>query len=290
MNNCFVKKLNLSVNDADLLKRGEFRFSGMNTSGAVGTFNISPVIGKSVECRVLGNNSIKFSANNERTITFGGNTNVNTTAEADIAITYDGLAKINNPGIAPINIDALKYCQSLVELVGRNMIGDLSSLSDTILENLTLSSSGVLFTKQVTGELSGLPTTLTTIWFDDASKCDFKVSDMARFASINYFVIRRATISGSISSLVFTSNSISQVRFDTCNLEGSISTFANANPQIKSIRLSNNQSLTGNVSELTANNNITEFEVYNTGFVGTAAQIKAKFPNASVTDASGGTA
>ena len=265
MRNCLVTKLNASVDNADLIKPNEIRLYGMNSSAVLnGVVVVTSYLSNLL--RILGDNNAKFANNNQKELTIeSASVEINTTAETDVAMEYSKVVKIESQSNYNLNLDDLKGCSNLILITARRCSGNIKNLSGMQYLN-TLSLSNTYSANYVTGDISELTKSVK-----------------------NVIIENPVNLGGDISQLVGTS--INYIRItDTSNITGSIATFTNGNSSLTVVRFNSCSGMSGNVSDLVANNSITIFEVNGTQFVGTAAQIKEKFPNASVIDANGDTA
>ena len=251
MNNCLVTKLKAAVDNADLLKMGEFRFRafGSSTPLRVRTF---PKEGETLTLTIIDGGL--FYNNNSKTIevTTANAGSIRITEESVISVmekyniaslgeTYYG----NGASAKSLNLDDLKFVEGMTCVsIGQNTdsTGSIKSLvnsADTLLY-LELGGSGIDYS------LIALPNLIfCSLW---PTKTAININELiAKCPSIE-------TIYG--------------------NYTGDVSAF-NGKTSLKVVDFRDNHTLAGNISVFAGNSGMTELRVNNTEVRGRLSSILA---------------
>ena len=284
MGKCLVTKLNGAVDNSNLLKIGEFRIkiiSAPNPSKL--TQGMELQFTEPTEVSIVGDGYFtdeNLSANygkvktitNERFFISNGNYELSIKNKYKVSLISAinrSVSGNNNGAYKSINIDRLKYSNSLTWIDMSTVEGDISAFKNA-LSLVFIGLSGT----NVTGDISAFTnnTALRNIFFENTNI----TGDISAFTNNTALTILRlngTNVTGDISA--FTNNTaLTALNLSGTNVTGDISAFTN-NTALTDLSL-NNTNVTGDISAF-RNCPLKEIRVDNVGnLTGDIARLPAK--------------
>lgn len=218
MKNCLVTKLKGSVNNDSLEKLGKIRVLFSNTVNGERVPII--VVGSYIDANVATNlgaagTPIDTSAGQQVTVTTAGNYEIDVLDKYSVT-TFRILEILNNTNIIreQINLSNFKYCTSLTRIEGKR--------------------TGTI--DYFVGEISDLPTSVTTIDFTGSSRISGQVKDINRLTALTSLRIGNVQgITGDISELNV-NNTIELLNIQSCmNITGDTATLGAKLPALTDV-------------------------------------------------------
>lgn len=280
MGKCLVTKLNGVVDNSNLLKIGELRIkivSAPNPSKF--TQGMSLKFTEPTEVSIVGDGYFtdeNLSANygkvktitSERFFISNGNYDLSIKNKYKVSFISTINKDVSGNNIAYykyINIDELKYSNSLTWIDASNIDGDISAFKNALsLEFIGLSKTNI------TGDISVFAnnTTLNSIYLT-STDITGDISAFKNNTALTIADLSNTNVTGSISA--FSNNiALTSLYLNNTNVTGNISVFSN-NTALKSVIL-NNTNITGDISVF---NNMTKLESLNINYTSVYGDISA---------------
>ena len=276
MNKCLVTKLNGAVDNSDLLKIGEFRINvtsapdpskltqGMDLQfteptevsivgdGYFTDENLSANYGKvktiTSEKFFISNGNYELSIKNKYKVSLISGINRN--------VSGDTSGKYKS-----INIDGLKYSNSLTWIDSFTAKGDISAFENA----LSLKYIGLQYTN-VTGDISAFAnnTALSTLYLDGTNVTG-DINAFTNNTALSTLRLARTKVTGNISALS-NNTALSMLHLDGTNVTGDISAFENTH-SLRYLNLSDTN-VTGDISAFENIAKLATLEINNTSVYG----------------------
>ena len=238
--NCLVTTYKASVDDNSLLKIGEMLFdSGIDETnvGKYITFSSFPAVIETLD----GSNSLSFdktfATGLTNKIVFNGGRAFYVKDQNVLLRIHDkyNVNNINCPGFI-VNLDDLKYCSNLNELMVNNLNGSFESIK-------------------------ALPITK----LDGRVKQSNNISSLSALTSLTHLALRETNVSGDISSISGLTN-LTNITFEHNQIQGNVSSLSGLT-KLTSININYTQ-VTGDISSLTSLTNLTSLMAVNCSISG----------------------
>ncbi len=272
MNKCLVTKLNGAVDNSNLLKIGELRInvtSAPNPSKL--TQGMELQFTEPTEVSIIGDGYFtdeNLSANygkvktttNERFFISNGNYELSIKNKYKVSLMSSinrDVSGDNNGKYKSINIDGLKYSNSLTWIDMSSAEGDISAFKNALsLKFVALSNTNV------TGDISAFANnTALTSFFLSNTNVTGDISAFANNTILTALHLDNVKITGDISA--FTNNTVlTSIRLTDKNVTGDISAFANNT--ILTALILNGTNITGDISAFENMTKLANLEINNT--------------------------
>lgn len=239
---CLVTKLGGVIDNADLKKVGEF-FIDFNPTGAVQKLRVQ-IANKSAVARVVGEGRLTDSAGSTTL------SSVNIPASTDTWLYVVGAKRIalgevaslkdivlNTDANIILNLDELKYANSLISIIqSSNAIGDVASLAGKFFNQIDIINSSIV------GEIGNI--NCNNITLTSCKKVSGRVNDLPH---INILNLKNCTSVGGTTE-AFSKGGATRLVLNGTAITGNISYLA-MNPNLSVVDLSNT-AITGDLSSL----------------------------------------
>ena len=280
MGKCLVTKLNGVVDNSNLLKIGELRIkivSAPNPSKLTQGMNLQ--FTEPTEVSIVGDGYFtdeNLSANygktktisSERFFVSNGNYDLSIKNKYKVSLLSAVNRNVKGDNIGnykSININELKYSNSLIWIDAFNPEGDISAFKNA----LNLGFVG-FSTTNVTGDISAFSknTALTNLYLDNTNVTG-DISAFSNNTALTNLYLNNTNVTGDISA--FSKNTaLTNLYLDNTNVTGDISAFSN-NTALTAIKV-NNTNITGDIM---AFKNMTKLNVLNVNYTSVYGNIGA---------------